>query len=210
MKAENKASFAVQNKPEVVLLTLDFHHSFIGVPLVRVEIECGNELYGDVLEHGSKAGTPVADGRVRYPDIHYGTQNQSDIAERVLAQVEHGQGHEDYMDGIAHTLEIRLSKELGHGWGRNGRRLWYEHGMAAFFVGAGIVGVMLSVVMQEGCFPANWAGRVIHPSCVNALRCPRRPLMPTLFALILLMTMRIFSVAIKVRFVVALRAAYLV
>ena len=114
------------------------------------------------------------------------------------------------MDGIAHPLEIRLTEQFGHGGGRNGRRLWYEYGMAAFFVGAGIVGVMLSVVMQEGCFPANWAGRVIHRSCVNALRCLRRPLMPTLFALILLMTMSIFSVAIKVRFVVALRAAYLV
>ena len=114
------------------------------------------------------------------------------------------------MDGIAHPLEIRLSKEFGHGWGRNGRRLWYEHGMAAFLVAAGIVGVMFSVVVQEGCFPANWAGWVMHRSCVNTLRCLRRPLMPTLFALILLMTMSIFSVAIKVRFVVALRAAYLV
>ena len=114
------------------------------------------------------------------------------------------------MDGIAHPLEIRLTEQFGHGWGRNGRRLWYEHGMAAFFVGAGIVGVMLSVVMQEGCFPANWASRVILRSGVNALRCLRRPLMSALFALILLMTMSIFSVAIKVRFVVALRAAYLV
>ena len=114
------------------------------------------------------------------------------------------------MDRIAHPLEIRLTEQFGHGWGRNGRRLWYEHGMAAFFVGAGIVGVMFSVVVQEGSFPANWASRVIHRSCVNALRCLRRPLMPTLFALILLMTMSIFSVAIKVCFVVALWAAYLV
>ena len=116
MEAEDKAGFAVQNEPEVVFLALYLDHSFIGVPLVRVEIECGNELYGDVLEHGSEAGTPVADGRVRYLDIHHGTQNQSDIAERVLAQVEHGQGHENHMDGIAHPLEVRLSKELGHGW----------------------------------------------------------------------------------------------
>lgn len=42
------------------------------------------------------------------------------------------------MDGIAHPLEIRLTEQFGHGWGRNGRRLWYKHGMAAFFVGAGI------------------------------------------------------------------------
>ena len=114
------------------------------------------------------------------------------------------------MDGIAHPLEIRLTEQFGHGWGRNGRRLWYEYGMAAFFVGAGIVGVMFSVVMQEGCFPANWASRVILRSGVNTFGGIRRPLMSALFALILLMTMSIFSVAIKVRFVVALRAAYLV
>lgn len=114
------------------------------------------------------------------------------------------------MDGIAHPLEIRLTEQFGHGWGRNGRRLWYEHGMAAFFVGAGIVGVMFSVVMQEGCFPANWAGRVILRSGINTFGGIRCPLMSALFALILLMTMSIFSVAIKVRFVVALRAAYLV
>ena len=46
MEAENKAGFAVQNKPEVVFHTLNFHDSFIGVPLVRVEIERRNELSG--------------------------------------------------------------------------------------------------------------------------------------------------------------------
>ena len=116
MKTEDKAGFTVQNEPEVVFLALYLDHSFIGVPLVRVEIQRRNELYRNVLEHWGEAGTPVADGRVRYLDIHHGTQNQSDIAERVLAQVEHGQGHENHMDGIAHPLEVRLSKELGHGW----------------------------------------------------------------------------------------------
>ena len=80
MEAKNKAGFTVQNEPEVVFLTLYLHHGFIGVPLVGVKIQCRNELYGNVLEHGGEAGTPVADGRVRYPDIHHGTQNQSDIA----------------------------------------------------------------------------------------------------------------------------------
>ena len=114
------------------------------------------------------------------------------------------------MDGIAHPLEIRLTEQFGHGWGRNGRRLWYEHGMAAFFVGAGIVGVMLSVVMQEGCFPANWAGRVILRSGINTFWGIRRPLMFALFTLILLVSMNVFSIAKKVRFVVALRAADLI
>ena len=44
MEAENKAGFAVQNEPEVVFLTLYLNNSFIGVPLVRVEIERRNEL----------------------------------------------------------------------------------------------------------------------------------------------------------------------
>ncbi len=90
MEAKDKASLAVQNEPKVVFLALYLNDRFIGVPLVRVEIERRNELYRNVLEHRGEVGTPVANGRVRYPDIHYGTQNQSDIAERVLAQVEDG------------------------------------------------------------------------------------------------------------------------
>ena len=145
VEAEHKAGFAVQNEPEVVFLALYLHNSFIGVPLVRVEIQRRNELYGNVLEHWGKAGTPVANGRVRYLDIHYGTQNQSDIAERVLAQVEHGQGHEDHMDRIAHPLEVCLTKEFGHGRSWNGRRLWYEEGMSTS--PAGILAIVLSVVV---------------------------------------------------------------
>ena len=115
MEAEDKACFAVQNEPEVVFLALYLHNSFIGVPLIRVEIQRRNKLYGHILKHWGKAGTPVANGRVRYLDIHYGTQNQSDIAKRVFAQIEHGQGHEDHMDRIAHPLKICLSKKFGHG-----------------------------------------------------------------------------------------------
>ena len=44
MKAEDKTGFTVQNEPEVVFHPLDLHDSFIGVPLVRVEIERRNEL----------------------------------------------------------------------------------------------------------------------------------------------------------------------
>ena len=115
MEAEDKACLAVENEPEVVFLALYLDHGFISMPLVRVEIECRNELYRNVLKQWGEMGTPVADGGMGYPDIHHGTQNQSDIAERVLAQVEHGQSHEDHMDRIAHPLEIRLSKKLGHG-----------------------------------------------------------------------------------------------
>lgn len=90
MEAEDKAGFAVQNEPEIVFLALYFNHGFIGVPLVRVEIERRNELYSHVLEHRGEVSTPVTDGRMGYPDIHHGTQNQSDVAERVFAQIEHG------------------------------------------------------------------------------------------------------------------------
>lgn len=71
VKAENKAGFTVQDEPEVVFLALNLHHGFIGVPLVRVEVQRRKELYGNVLKHGGEASTPVADGRVRYPNIHH-------------------------------------------------------------------------------------------------------------------------------------------
>ena len=208
MKAENKAGFAVQNEPEVVFLTPYLNNSFIGVPLVRVEIKRRNELQSDVLEHGSEAGAPVADSCVRYLDIHHGAQNQSDIAEGILAQIEHTQDHENYMNRITHPLKIRLSKEFGHGWGGNGSRLWCEDRMTAFFVAAGIIVIMFATMVQIHGFAANWAGRGIGiPLLGWSIRCP---LVPALLALIFLMPMFIFSIAIKVCFVVAFRAAYLV
>ena len=73
MEAEDKACLAVENEPELVFHALFLNDGFIGVPLVRVEIKRRNELYSNVLKHGSEAGTPVADGRVRYLDIHHGT-----------------------------------------------------------------------------------------------------------------------------------------
>lgn len=69
METEDKAGLTVQNEPEVVFLAQYLHHSFIGVPLVRVEIERRNELYSHVLEHRGEVSTPVADGRMGYPDI---------------------------------------------------------------------------------------------------------------------------------------------
>jgi len=71
MEAEDKASLAVQNEPEVVFLALYFNHGFIGVPLVRVEIQRWNELNSDVLKHRGEASTPVADGGVGNLDIHH-------------------------------------------------------------------------------------------------------------------------------------------
>lgn len=115
MEAKDKASLAVQNESKVVFLALYLNDSFIGVPLVRVEIECRNELYGHVLEHRGEVGTPVTDGRVGHLNVHHRTQNQCDIAERVLAQVEHAQGHENRMDRIAHPFEVRFTEQFGHG-----------------------------------------------------------------------------------------------
>ena len=47
-----------------------------------------------------------------YLDIHHGTQNQSDIAEGILAQVEQGQCHKDDMDRKTHPLEVGFAKQL--------------------------------------------------------------------------------------------------
>lgn len=44
VEAEDKTGFAVQNEPEVVFLALYLNDGFVGVPLVRVEIERGDEL----------------------------------------------------------------------------------------------------------------------------------------------------------------------
>lgn len=147
-----------------------------------------------------------------YLDIHHSTQDQGDIAERVLAQVEHGQGRENHMDWVAHPFEIRLSKEPGHGRRCDCRGLGHEHGVVTLLVAAAVIAVVFPIMVQKGGFPAHRAGRIIShlrspwPPCGRI----RRELMSTLLALVFLVTMFIFSVAIKVRFVVAFRAAHLV
>ena len=44
VEAQDKACLAVKYKPKVVLFAMNFDYSFISVPLVRVEIQCRNEL----------------------------------------------------------------------------------------------------------------------------------------------------------------------
>lgn len=75
METKDKAGFGIHNQPEIMLNALNFDHCFVCMPFVGIEIERWNELQGDVLKQGSEIGTPVADGRVRYLDIHYSTQN---------------------------------------------------------------------------------------------------------------------------------------
>lgn len=160
VEAEEEPGFAVQDEPEVVFLALDFDHSLISVPLVRVEVQHGDELQGDVVEQGSEAGTPVADGCVGNLDIHRSTQDQGDIAEGVLAKVEHGQGREDHMSRVAHPFEIRLSKEGGHGRGGDCRGLGHEHGVIASLVAAAVMAVMFPIVVKKGGFSAHRASGV--------------------------------------------------
>jgi len=38
MKSKNKAGFGVNDKPEVMFLAIDFHNSFIGMPLIGVKV----------------------------------------------------------------------------------------------------------------------------------------------------------------------------
>lgn len=45
-------------------------------------------------------------------DVHDASQNQSDVAEGIFAQVKHAQRHENYMDGIPHSLEVGFAKQL--------------------------------------------------------------------------------------------------
>jgi len=115
------------------------------------------------------------------------------------------------MDGIPHPLKIRLSKQLGHGWSLNSGGLGYEDGMAALLVAAAIMAVMLAVVVQIHRFSAGRAVRIRrHFGSSHFRRTARHKLMPTLLTLIFLVFVNVFSVTIKVRFVVALWVAYLV
>lgn len=81
VEAQDKACLAVQDEPEVMFLATNFDDSFIGVPLIRVEIQGWNELQGDILEYGRELGASIADGGVGDLDIHHSTQDKGYIAE---------------------------------------------------------------------------------------------------------------------------------
>ena len=139
MESEDKAGFAVHDQPEVILDAPDLHDGFIRMPLVGIEIERRDQLKRDVVEQRRELRAPVADGGMRNPDIHDGAQNQGDIPERILAQVKHRERRQNDMHGIAHPLEIGFAEKFGHGRRCNGSWLWYENGMAAFFVAALVI-----------------------------------------------------------------------
>lgn len=95
-----------------MLDTPNFDHCFICVPFVGIEIQRRNDLDSDVLKQRCKTGTPIADSGVGNLNIHGGLQNQSDVAERVFAQIKHAQRHENHMNGIPHTFEVGFAKQL--------------------------------------------------------------------------------------------------
>lgn len=112
------------------------------------------------------------------------------------------------MDRIPHPLEIGLAKQFGHGWSGDSAGLWYKHGVIAFLVAAAVVTVVLHIVMQKSGFATDWAVWVIRISLLG--RCFRRPLKATFLTPVFLMSMWVFSKAMKTCFVVAFRAADLI
>lgn len=114
MKADHEAGLAVNDEPEVVLDPGDFYNGFIGVPLIGIEVEQRQELDTHVIEERGELGTPVADSNMRDFDRKDGSQDETDVAERAFAQIEHGEGGCDDVDGVAHTLEVVFAKQRRH------------------------------------------------------------------------------------------------
>jgi len=55
--------------------TIDFYHSLIGMPLIRVEIKGWYELQTEVMEHGGKLLAPITNCGMRYLDIESNLKN---------------------------------------------------------------------------------------------------------------------------------------
>lgn len=111
MEADDESRFAVDDKPEIVLDPGNFHNGFVGVPFVGIEIEQRQELNAHIVKQGRKSGTPVADRDVGNRNGKGRSQDKADVAEGIFAEIKHGERRDDEMDGIAHSLEIVLTKE---------------------------------------------------------------------------------------------------
>jgi hypothetical protein len=69
VKAKDKAGFAVNDEPDVILFAFDFDNSFISVPFIGVEVHRRNEFDGNVGEERREFLTPVSHSHMRYFDI---------------------------------------------------------------------------------------------------------------------------------------------
>ena len=147
-------------------------------------------------------------------DIKGGTQDEADVAERAFAEVEHRKSCNDEKHRVAHPLEVGFSKERGHGALGHSSALDYEKRVITAFVATTVVGVIIVVVVNKSSFSAAWTRRIWPLT-----RPPSLPLSLSRYAWsvgcklvftgtaeILLVTIRIFAIAIKVLRVIAFRA----
>ena len=84
MEVDDKTSFTVDDKSNIVYNTSDFNDSFISIPLIWIEIQERNKLQTHIVEQGSKFNIQIADSSVRNLDIKGGKENKADIPKRVL------------------------------------------------------------------------------------------------------------------------------
>lgn len=135
-------------------------------------------------------------------DGESGAENEADVAEGTLAQIEHGEGGDDDVDRIAHTLEIALPEERGHGGCGDGGVLPDEEGVVAALVAAAVIAVMLMVMVEEAGLPAHGTGGGIPLTGTANLPPPGlrpfgRKLVTALTAKVFLVAVGVFAVTIK-------------
>ena len=54
MISKNKAGFTINDKPDIMLNTVDFNNSLVCMPFVRVEIHRRGKLFGNIVKNGSE------------------------------------------------------------------------------------------------------------------------------------------------------------
>lgn len=54
MISKNKAGFTINDKPGIMLNTVDFNNSLVCMPFVRVEIHRRGKLFGNIVKNGSE------------------------------------------------------------------------------------------------------------------------------------------------------------
>ena len=108
MITKYEPSFRINDKPDIMLNTIDFHYSLIGVPFIRVKVKSRYKLQTEVMKHRGKLLTPIANSSMRNLDIESNLKNQSNVSKRVLTKVEHRKSGDDQMYRISHAFEVSL------------------------------------------------------------------------------------------------------
>jgi hypothetical protein len=153
MKANYKPCFRVNNKPNIILFTVNLNNSFISMPLIRVKINRIFKIRGNDLKQRSKHFSPGSNGYMRNLNAIVNKHKLRNLSCRSITEVKHIQGSNNNMQWESHSFEVCFTKKTLTGSITYSVSFNNGKSMIALFVPTAISSIVLIVMMYKGRYP---------------------------------------------------------